>query len=164
MITGNMSNTNKYDVIIVGGGLAGLSLARQLLLANKNLRIAVLEYRKHPVAEAMHKVGESLEEIGAHYFHARLGLTEHLQNEQLKKAGLRFFFTKENNHDISQRIEFGASFFPKTPSFQLDRGRFENYLGELITQQGADFIDAAKVLSIELGETEHQVTYSRQAK
>ncbi|OGT30475.1 MAG: hypothetical protein A3E87_01370 [Gammaproteobacteria bacterium RIFCSPHIGHO2_12_FULL_35_23] len=153
-----------YDVIIIGGGLAGLSLTRQLLLANNNLKIAVLEFRKHPVAEAIHKVGESLVEIGAHYFNNRLQLGEHLKTDQLKKAGLRFFFTHQNNEDISQRIEFGATFFPKTPSFQLDRGRFENYLAQLITEQGAHFIDEAKVLAIDLNQNSHTVSYSHQGE
>lgn len=152
----------RYDLLILGGGLAGLSLARQLLLARPELRIAIFEYRPHPLPEAAHKVGESLVEIGAHYFQTRLGLSAHLQKDQLKKAGLRFFFPAQDNQTIEDRIEFGATFFPKTPSFQLDRGRFENYLRELIVTQGADFLDNAQVTQVELSEKLHTVTVLHQ--
>jgi flavin-dependent dehydrogenase len=152
-------NTNTYDLIILGGGLASLSLTRQLQLQNKSLKIAVIERQKHPIAEAAHKVGESLVEISTHYFKDRLKLEDHLKNDQLPKAGLRFFFSEGDNQDISKRIEFGASYFPDTPSFQIDRGRFENFLRETIIDGGADFLDQTSVLSVELSasNTDHTV-------
>lgn len=48
-----------YDAIIVGGGLAGLTLARQLHLEVPALRVLLAEKRTHPVPEAAFKVGES---------------------------------------------------------------------------------------------------------
>ena len=66
------------DVCIAGGGLAGLTLARQLRLTMPQLKIVVLEKRSHPAPEAAHKVGESSVEIGAHYFGKVLGLEPHL--------------------------------------------------------------------------------------
>ena len=56
------------DVVIMGGGLAGLTLAIQLRQRMPTLDILVLERMRHPVTEAAHKVGESSVEIGAHYF------------------------------------------------------------------------------------------------
>ncbi len=61
-------NTQRADVVITGGGLAGLSLALQLKQRDPALAITVLERRAHPVREAAFKVGESTVEIGAHYF------------------------------------------------------------------------------------------------
>ena len=57
-----------YDVVILGGGLAGGCLARQLRQEAPELRVLVAEKRPHPVPEAAFKVGESSVEIGAHYF------------------------------------------------------------------------------------------------
>jgi 2-polyprenyl-6-methoxyphenol hydroxylase-like FAD-dependent oxidoreductase len=83
-----------HDVIIMGGGLAGLTLALQLRQTLPELDVLVLERRTHPVPEACHKVGESTVEIGAHYFANVLGLKQHLDSAQLKKFGFRFFFSE----------------------------------------------------------------------
>src|SRR5690242_19016432 len=117
-----------YDVTILGGGLAGASMARQLQLEAPQLKVLVVEKRRHPVREAAFKVGESSVEIGAHYFQKRLGLEAHLRAGQLEKLGLRYFFPSGGNRDLAQRFELGPPAFPPVPSFQLDRGRFENHL------------------------------------
>jgi glycine/D-amino acid oxidase-like deaminating enzyme len=51
------------DLLIMGGGLAGLTLALQLRQRFPALDIRVLERRRHPVPEAAHKVGESSVEL-----------------------------------------------------------------------------------------------------
>lgn len=146
-----------YDVIITGGGLAGLCLARQLRQEHPDLRILVVEKKKHPVPEAAHKVGESSVEIGAHYFSKVLGLEPHLVERQLYKLGLRYFFTEGDNRDVARRIELGPQRFPRIPSFQLDRGRLENYLLEKNRRSGIDVLDGCKVTAIDLGDPHHRV-------
>src|SRR5580765_3449094 len=141
--------TNHYDVAILGGGLAGGCLARQLRQEAPALRILVAEKRPHPVPEAAFKVGESSVEIGAHYFQKRLGLEPHLRAEQLEKLGLRYFFTHGDNRDVTQRVELGPPRFPPVPSFQLDRGRLENFLLETNTELGARVFDDCRVQKIE---------------
>ena len=152
--------TALHDVIILGGGLAGLSLALQLKQRFSDIDILVLERRDHPVPEAAHKVGESTVEIGAHYFGTELGLKEHLRNRQLKKFGFRFFFS-EGRRDIDQVTEVGASRFLTTPAYQLDRGIFENFLGEEAAQRGIRFLDQATVREVQLGANgeAHRVTW-----
>jgi 2-polyprenyl-6-methoxyphenol hydroxylase-like FAD-dependent oxidoreductase len=54
------------EVVILGGGLAGLTLALQLRGEFPELDILVLERNRHPMPAAAHKVGESTVEIGAH--------------------------------------------------------------------------------------------------
>jgi flavin-dependent dehydrogenase len=142
--------TANYDVVILGGGLAGLSLAIQLRQQFAALQILVVERRTHPVPPAAHKVGESSVEIGAHYFDTVLGLGEHLNRHQLRKFGFRFFFN-EGSTAVDQVAELGASRYLSTPSYQLDRGIFENFLGEHARALGIEFVDGAIVRSFDLG-------------
>lgn len=133
------------DVAILGGGLAGLTLALQLKRAKPQLRVAVIERNRHPVPEAAHKVGESTVEIAADYFANVLGLKEHLERDQLRKYGLRFFFHAGRHEDLSKAAELGAARLLTVPSYQLDRGIFENHLGQRARELGVDFIDGARV-------------------
>ncbi|PKV10937.1 NAD(P)/FAD-dependent oxidoreductase [Xanthomonas prunicola] len=155
-------NAQRADVVITGGGLAGLSLALQLRQRDPELAITVLERRAHPVREAAFKVGESTVEIGAHYFADVLGLREHLETEQIRKFGFRFFFS-DKREDIDRCTELGVSQILPTPSWQIDRGRFENFLGERARAQGIAFVDSCSVKGIELSEddTDHAVRFER---
>lgn len=148
-----------WDVVILGGGLAGLCLTRQLLRENPALHVLVIEKRPHPVPEAAFKVGESSVEIGAHYFSRILDLDDHLRARQLPKLGLRYFFPHNGNHDLRRRVELGPARFPRIPSFQLDRGRLENFLLDAAREIGATVIDGASVRELEIGGDLHTVTY-----
>ncbi|NIO42716.1 MAG: halogenase [Burkholderiales bacterium] len=154
---------NRYDVIIMGGGLAGLSLALQLKQLIPAIDILIVEKRLHPVPPATHKVGESTVEIAANYFDTVLGLRSHLVSEQLKKFGFRFFFSNGRN-DLERVTEVGASRYLTTPSYQIDRGIFENFLGKTVRSRGIELRDGAIIRSFKLGtgSTAHSVTYSHQ--
>ena len=142
----------RHDVVIAGGGLAGLTLALQLKQRFADLDILVLERKRHPVPEAAHKVGESSVEIGANYFSQVLGLKQHLEERQLKKFGFRFF-SSEGRRDIEAVTEIGASRYLAVPSYQIDRGIFENFLGEEVQRRGIAFVDGARVQDIALDES-----------
>lgn len=146
-----MQTDNFVDVVIMGGGLAGLTLSLQLKQRMPELSIAVIERRSHPVPHAAHKVGESSVEIAAHYFEKVLGLKKHLDEAQLKKFGFRFFFS-DGRKDLDNVTELGASKVLATPSYQLDRGIFENQLAEMAEQKGIKFYDNAVVRSFTLAE------------
>ena len=143
-------------VILVEASQA-LSLARQLHLEAPSVRVLVAEKRQHPVREAAFKVGESSVEIGAHYFQKVLDLEPHLRAAQLEKLGLRYFFPHGDNRDLKRRVELGAPEYSTVPSFQLDRGRFENMLLQLVRSSGTEVLDGCSVRSIELV-TNHEVT------
>ena len=153
----------RADVAILGGGLAGLTLALQLRRQDPDIDVVVLERRRHPVREAAFKVGESTVEIGAHYFADVLGLREHLDAQQIRKFGFRFFFS-EGHVDIDRCTELGVSRLLPTPSWQIDRGRFENFLGEQVRNLGVRFLDGATVRAIDVGgdDATHAVEYERE--
>jgi flavin-dependent dehydrogenase len=151
----------EYDLAILGGGIAGLTLALEVSKARPETNILVVERQKHPVPEAAHKVGESSVEIQAYYLRHVLGLGEHLQTQQLLKYGLRFFFSQGENRDITRRVEFGHTVLPPAPvdTYQMDRGRLENELGRQLRQAHIAFWDDTKVQRVELLPKEefHQV-------
>ena len=152
-----------HDVIVMGGGLAGLTLALQLRQRFPDLDVLVLERRAHPVPEACHKVGESTVEIGAHYFQHVLGLEPHLAQGQLRKFGFRFFFS-ERRRDVENVTEIGVSRSLAVPSWQIDRGIFENFLGHEAIRRGVHFVDEAVVRDFALAADDgspHHVTWQR---
>jgi flavin-dependent dehydrogenase len=150
----------RSDVLILGGGLAGLCLAIQLRRELPSLSVRVLERRKHPAPHAAFKIGESTVEIGAHYFDTVLDLKSHLERDQLRKFGFRFFFN-EGCDDVTSVTELGVSRVFPTPSYQLDRGIFENFLAKHAAELGATFEDGATVRAIDIDADGHRVRFER---
>jgi flavin-dependent dehydrogenase len=150
-----------YDIVICGGGLAGLTLARQLRRTHPSQTILVVERTTRPLPDAAHKVGESSVELGSQYLE-RLGLRDYLGSEHIFKYGLRFF-PGGGQLPIEDRYEIGPSQEPIVPSYQIDRGRFENDLRRMIVEDGVTLLEGVKVGAIELnpGETPHEVELRR---
>ncbi len=150
---------SQYDVVILGGGLAGLTLSIQLKRMNPGISILVLERRESSAATAAHKVGESTVELGSHYLREVLGLKEYLEEFELPKHGLRFFFPTDNKDDIATRVELGPRERLPTPSHQLDRGTLENFLFTRTQELGSDVQLGATVKDVEIGNPEHTVSF-----
>jgi 2-polyprenyl-6-methoxyphenol hydroxylase-like FAD-dependent oxidoreductase len=139
-----------HDVAIVGGGVAALTLALELRRGRPGTRLLIVEPRPHPVPEITHTVGESTVEIAAQYLRDRLGLADHLNNSQLRKMGLRMFFSHDGNTDIARRMELGSSAFTPQVTYQIDRGRLENELNQFCLSEGVE-ITSGRVTSVEIG-------------
>lgn len=157
-MAGAPDSVQRRDVCIVGGGLAGLTLARHLRQRLPELDIAVVERRRFPVPEAAHKVGESTVEIASHYLANGLGLKENLEREQLRKFGLRLFCCGETpiERDLAAYDEIGPSAALPIPTYQLDRGRFENHLARTWKDVG-ELREGTAVRSVEIERGEHRV-------
>lgn len=155
-----MIQQNIQDVTILGGGLAGMTLAKQLRDKHPRLSILVLDKRRHPVAEGAYKVGESTIEVGAYYLSEEIGLKKHLVDHHLPKFGLRFFFGN-GQEELSDAVEVGLSDFFPAPGFQIDRGRLENHLVEVLTQDDVRFQSESEIRAIHLNDNQpHVVEYS----
>ena len=159
----NQQPAESYDVAILGGGLAGLSLGLQLKHARPETSIFMAEKRKGAAPEAAFKVGESTVEVSAHYFADVLGLKEHLDTDQIHKFGLRWWFPAGDNTEIAERIERGINKPLDHPSYQLDRGRFENYLAEKVVEAGVDRFGDCRVQDVEIGDP-HVITVTHEGE
>ena len=146
----DMMNDEKYEVVIIGGGLAGLTLALQLKQSRPSISMLVLEKRRENAPVATHKVGESLSEMGAFYLREILKLKDYLSKHQLRKFGFRFFFSPEQADNIERRVEVGSKIFNPFPTHQIDRGLLENELVQKLKDAGVQILLGAKVTEVEL--------------
>jgi len=145
-----------YDLVILGGGLAGGLLARQMRLSRPDLRVLCLE--RH--TDTAFKVGEATVELFSNYMLRKLGLTSYLYENHLPKNGLRFFFDNENKDaPLEQMSEIGSYGLPFHPSFQLDRSTLERELRDSSRALGADILEGCKVEDVAFGTPHHAVTF-----
>ncbi|WP_234813778.1 NAD(P)/FAD-dependent oxidoreductase [Mycolicibacterium iranicum] len=149
-----------HDVSIVGGGTAALTLALEIRAARPATRVCVIEPNTHPIPEVTHTVGESTVEVSAHYLRDRIGLGDHLSTAQIRKMGLRMFFSNNGNTDIARRMELGGSSFVPQVTYQIDRGRLENELYDRCRSAGIHLI-CGRVRSVALGAdgSAHTISY-----
>ena len=161
-----MNSYEHYDVVILGSGLAGLSLARQLL-RETDKRILVLD--KSPlIPRARQKYGESTVQVGGHYFAKILDMEEYLMHEHFMKYNVRFYF-KTPGRDNTQFEDYSQAYirnFSNIASYQLDRNRFE---AELLKRNQKDprfqLAHPVSELQVELSENnQHSVQYIHQGR
>ena len=150
-----------HDVVIMGGGIAALTLALEIRRERPRTRILIIEPTAHPVPEITHTVGESTVEVSAHYLRDRLGLADHLSTSHIRKMGLRMFFSHDGNADIAQRMELGSSSYVPQVTYQIDRGRLENELTRRCLSEGVD-ITCGRARSVKVGFDNHPHTISLQ--
>lgn len=148
--------TQQCDLVIAGGGLAGMGLALQLKAATPELDIVVLEKNTFPRPKAIAKVGESTVEIGSHYLSHHLGLADHLKESHLKKFGIRMFFGTPAA-DFAEQDELGASQTFGIPTYQIDRGEIENHLMTRAQAAGIQIIQGASITGLDLAPGAHTV-------
>ena len=157
-----MEIREKYDVLIVGGGLAGLTLALQLKQTKPGISTLVLEKRKNNAPVATHKVGESLSEMASSYLREVLNLKEYLTEYQLPKFGFRFFFSPEHAENIARRVEVGSRISNPYPSHQIDRGILENELVRRLIDCGVEVVLGAGVTDVDLSKEGHKIRFEKE--
>ncbi|HYX26750.1 MAG TPA: FAD-dependent oxidoreductase, partial [Thermoanaerobaculia bacterium] len=119
-----------FDVFIIGAGLAGLTLARQLLLARPEIRILMVD-RQAEIPSPKQKVGEATVQVSGYYYSRVLEMEEHLLREHFLKYNLRFYWKSQRGGDVWE--DLSQSYIRKISNigtFQLDRNKFEAALLE----------------------------------
>jgi flavin-dependent dehydrogenase len=146
------AETHDCDVLILGAGLAGLSLARQLLLADPELRILLLE-RRHQVPRREQKVGEATVQASGYYYSRVLEMEEHFLRHHFVKYNLRFYWGSTAGN--SRYEEYSQSYIRGLSNiftYQMDRNVFEAALLEVNRQDPRfRFVAPAKDFDVDLG-------------
>ena len=147
---------DEYDVTIIGGGWAGQALARHLHRRMPKLQILVVDGAQ----SFGWKVGEATVDLAAYYLIQRLGLSTYLYRNHLPKNSLRFFFNDERaSTPLTKVSEFGSTFLPPSPTFQLNRQRFDRDLRQMNVDDGIECLLGVVCTDVTLGEkgTQHTV-------
>src|SRR5690242_13812731 len=123
------------DVCIIGAGLTGGTLARQLKLRHPELRIIVIDRK----TSFDYWVGESTTETWEDYATRVLKLGQYLSTLHIQKHGLRFFFDSEQKDlSLTEMSEYGRSFYHPFAARQLDRSKFDADLCRMNQEMGIE--------------------------
>jgi flavin-dependent dehydrogenase len=144
-----------YDVVVIGGAIAGASTAFLLKRKNPSLRILIIEKTE----EFDRRVGESTSEVGACFLMRVLNLANHLGHKQITKSGLRMWFYRNSKDSFTRCAEIGPKHQTRLPAFQLDRSTLDEAVLQKAAGAGCDLWRPAKVQNLELGgEGKNQIT------
>jgi flavin-dependent dehydrogenase len=137
-----------WDVIVLGGALAGAATA--LLLRRRNSRWRILIIEKS--GRLGRRVGESTVETSAYFLGRVLGLTEHLNEKHLVKQGMRFWFSNGETRGLADCSETGPKYNVRFPGYQVDRAVLDEEVLSRAVNEGAHLLRPAKVKEVELEE------------
>jgi len=135
-----------FDVVIIGGSLAGASTATLLRRACPDLRVLVVERAPH----FTRRVGEATVEISSFFLGRVLGLTNHLNNEHLVKQGMRFWFANDQTQTLEDASEMGPKYHVRLPSWQLDRAVVDEEVLRRAVAGGVELRRPAQVTGVRL--------------
>ncbi len=124
------------DVLIIGAGMAGGLLARQLSIEQPDLRIVLLDKK----TEFDWHIGESSVEVFDDYAVRNCKLGRYLAANHIVKHGLRFWFdSQQKDLRMCELSEQGRSRYTTlNRGVQLDRAKFDRDLCEINRKGGVD--------------------------
>jgi flavin-dependent dehydrogenase len=138
----------KWDVIILGGALAGASTALLLRRRNPRWRILIIEKSDR----LGRRVGESTVETSAYFLGRVLGLTEHLNEKHLVKQGMRFWFYNGETQGLTDCSETGPKYNVRFPGYQVDRAVLDEEVLSRAVSEGATLLRPVRVREVALEE------------
>ena len=142
-----------FDVVIVGGALAGAASAQRLLEGDPRLKILIVEKSER----FSRRVGEATVEVSGYFLTRVLGLTRHLNECHLIKQGFRFWMGGDEEGNLETSSEIGGRYLARVPAYQIDRAVLDEEVLRQAVAAGAELWRPASVRSIELREGERQI-------
>ena len=147
---------DEYDIVITGGGLAGLAPSIQLRRALPDRSVLVVNSTKHPAPEAGHKVGGI---IGGNWRPLRYDSVLAIQSAHGRPAtaqdGLALLPPYGDNRGLARRVELGPfenHVLPIPSATKSIAAASENMLAVNAGREGVGFIDECRVSGLTLGE------------
>lgn len=131
-----MKTEDHVDLLIIGAGMAGGLLARQLSVEQPGLTIALVDKK----TEFDWHIGESTVEVFDDYAVRNCRLGPYLAANHIVKHGLRFWFDSEQRDlRVCEMSEQGRSRYTTlNRGVQLDRATFDRDLCEINRRTGVD--------------------------
>ena len=141
-----MQPQRDFDVVVIGGSLAGAATATLLLRQKPDLRVAIVEKS----ITFGRRVGEATVEISGYFLSRVLGLMSYLNETQITKHGMRFWFANPRTHSLPECSEIGGRYLSRVPAWQVDRSTLDEEVLRRVRAAGATVFRPAKVRSVRL--------------
>lgn len=140
------SNSSSWDVIVLGGALAGAATATLILRRNPRLRVLILERSE----QFKRRVGESTVEVSSYFLGRVLGLVDHLHEKHYTKQGLRYWFKNDRASALDECSETGPGYNVRLPGYQVDRAVLDEEVLARAVAAGAQVLRPVRIAEVTL--------------
>ena len=133
------SDSGDYDVLVVGGGPAGSTVAA--LLAGRGERVLLVEKDRHP----RFHIGESLLPMNVPLLD-ELGVKDEIERISMPKFGIEFV---SPDHATTTTLDFAQSWDQRYfYSYQVRRSEFDHVLLKNAAAKGATIVEGCRISGI----------------
>ncbi|GGO99270.1 FAD-dependent oxidoreductase [Wenjunlia tyrosinilytica] len=138
------------DVLIIGSGLAGGTLARQLTLEQPDLTVVVVD----KATDFSPGLDESSGEEFSDYANRVLRIGPYLRKHHIVSSGMRYFFdSADRDLPIERMSEIGGRTPHSIPTYLIDRPMLERELCDMNRRSGVRVLLGTEVLNCGPGES-----------